>query len=83
MKTCLLLMAALAMPGLAIHAPTIAFEVALHGEAINDVASFRLTMPPPDAPSTSLSAKRAWAACSFSCMACACFIRDSRSFTGV
>lgn len=36
--------------GVAIHAPTIAFEVALHGEAINDVASFRLTMPPPDEP---------------------------------
>ena len=36
--------------GLAIHAPTIAFAVALHGEAINDVASFRLTMPPPEAP---------------------------------
>jgi len=36
--------------GLAVHAPTIAFEVALHGEAINDVASFRLTMPPPETP---------------------------------
>jgi len=41
-------------PGLAVHAPTFAFEVALHGEAINDAASFRLTMPPPDAPPSSV-----------------------------
>ena len=36
--------------GLAVHAPTVSFDVALHGEAINDVASFRLTMAPPEAP---------------------------------
>ena len=36
--------------GLAVHAPTIAFEVTLRGEAINDIASFRLSMPPPEVP---------------------------------
>lgn len=36
--------------GLSVHAPTFAFEITLRGEAINDVASFRLTMPPPESP---------------------------------
>jgi hypothetical protein len=40
--------------GRAVYAPRIAFEVALRGEAINDVASFRLTMPPPDAAPTAV-----------------------------
>lgn len=35
-------------------APTISFEVALHGVTIDDVVSFRLTMPPPDAPPTAV-----------------------------
>ncbi|MEA2749624.1 MAG: hypothetical protein QOI41_3767 [Myxococcales bacterium] len=34
-------------PGLVVYAPTISFEVTLHGEAIDDLASFHLTMPPP------------------------------------
>jgi hypothetical protein len=34
-------------PGLVVYAPKITFDVALHGEAIDDVASFHLTMPPP------------------------------------
>jgi hypothetical protein len=33
---------------LSVYAPTIVFDVTLHGEAINDVASFHLTMPPPE-----------------------------------
>lgn len=41
-------------PGLALYAPTVTFEVALHGEAINDIASFRLTMKPPESPPTSV-----------------------------
>jgi hypothetical protein len=44
-------------PGLAVHAPTIVFDVALHGEAINDVASFRLTMQPPEMPPTEVRAR--------------------------
>jgi hypothetical protein len=40
--------------GLTLSAPTFAFEVVLHGEAINDVASFRLTMPPPESPPTAV-----------------------------
>jgi hypothetical protein len=43
--------------GLAIHAPTFAFEVTLRGEAIDDVASFRLTMPPPESPPTAVRAR--------------------------
>ncbi len=38
----------------AVHAPKITFDVALHGAAITDVATFRLTLPPPDAPPTSV-----------------------------
>jgi hypothetical protein len=33
--------------GLVVYAPKITFDVALHGEAVDDVASFHLTMPPP------------------------------------
>jgi len=39
-------------PGLAIYAPRFVFEVTLHGEAVNDLASFRLTMDPPATPPT-------------------------------
>ena len=35
---------------LAVHAPTYVFDVVLRGEAVNDVASFRLSLPPPAAP---------------------------------
>ena len=43
-------------PALVVHAPTIAFEVALHGVtgSATDVASFLLTLPPPEAPPTSV-----------------------------
>ena len=34
-------------PGLVVYAPKIVFDLALRGEAIDDVASFHLTMPPP------------------------------------
>ena len=39
-------------PGVAVYAPKIVFEVTLHGEAVNELASFRLTMDPPAAPPT-------------------------------
>jgi hypothetical protein len=42
---------------LAIYAPTVAFDVTLRGEAINDVASFRLTIPPPESPPTAVRAR--------------------------
>jgi hypothetical protein len=44
-------------PGLTVHAPTVTFEVALRGEAVNDVASFRLTMPPPESPPAAVRAR--------------------------
>ena len=34
-------------PGLVVYAPKIVFDLTLRGEAIDDVASFHLTMPPP------------------------------------
>lgn len=36
--------------GLAVYAPRIVFEVTLHGEALDDLASFRLTMDAPATP---------------------------------
>jgi hypothetical protein len=42
---------------LAIAAPTYVFEVALRGIAPDDVATFRLAMPPPDKPSMELRAR--------------------------
>jgi len=41
-------------PGLAVYAPTIVFDVTLHGEALNDLSSFRLTIRPPASPPTSV-----------------------------
>src|SRR6201996_114805 len=40
------------------------------------------TASPPEAPSTVVSAMRAWASASLDCMAWACFIREPRSFIG-
>jgi hypothetical protein len=37
-----------------VHAPIIAFDVTLRGVHVNDVVSFRLTIPPPDVPPTSV-----------------------------
>jgi len=37
-----------------VHAPKFVFDVVLRGETAADVASFHLTMPPPDAPPTSV-----------------------------
>jgi hypothetical protein len=39
---------------LALYAPKLVFDVTLRGEAINDIASFHLVMPPPDAPPTAV-----------------------------
>ena len=41
-------------PGFVVHAPKIAFDVTLRGEAITDLASFRLTMAPPGEPPTAV-----------------------------
>lgn len=41
-------------PGLAVYAPKLAFDVALRGEAANEVSTFRLTVSPPEAPPTSV-----------------------------
>ena len=40
-----------------VHAPKFVFDVVIRGETAADVASFHLTMPPPDAPPTSVRAR--------------------------
>ncbi|MDB4934748.1 MAG: hypothetical protein JWP87_1720 [Labilithrix sp.] len=45
----------------ATHAPTIVFDVTLRGAAINDVASFHLTMSPPETPPTEVRARSIFA----------------------
>ncbi len=41
-------------PGLAVYAPRFVFTVTLRGEALDELASFRLTMDPPATPPTTL-----------------------------